>query len=159
VRERGQAHRLTRNCTVFVGYDTVGCPRDSALKTLLALLLLMAPQNKYTIDQPGAPVRVLYAFPDHSGGRVPQHAISITFQNTSEKEIVGTKFAAVFIDSVGDEHPLLTTLTTDVKVKPGKRGTGEWYNAWSDEPKMRAWPVKVMFKDGTTWEYSPTTGD
>lgn len=122
------------------------------MNPLFAMLLLLGQVNKYTIDQPGAPVRVLYAFPDHNGFRVPEHAIAITFQNRSDKEVVGVKFAAVFIDAVGDEHPLATTLTTDVKVKPGKHGTGEWYNAWSSESKMRAWPIKVMFKDGTTWE-------
>jgi hypothetical protein len=80
----------------------------------------------------------------------------VVWKNTTDKEITGADFQAVFIDSVHDKHTALQLWNTDRKVKPGQTTTTRWndkyyLHSYGDRAEMFIWPVKVAFADGSLW--------
>jgi len=77
---------------------------------------------------------------------------SVEVQNNSGKLIVGEKFKLVVIDSVHDRHVWPETLTSDHKIKPGKKAWLQWEELANTERNIEITPLKILFEDGTTWE-------
>lgn len=77
---------------------------------------------------------------------------SVEVQNNSDKLIVGAKFRMVVIDAVHDRHVWPETLTSDHKIKPGKKAWLQWEELANTERNIEITPLKILFEDGTTWE-------
>lgn len=81
-------------------------------------------------------------------------ALSLRYKNTTDQQITGIKFRVVFTDATGDAHEWSQNLIDTHGARPGKVETREWdtIGAEAMDAKAQVWPIKVMFKDGTTWE-------
>jgi hypothetical protein len=77
---------------------------------------------------------------------------SVEVQNNSEKLIVGEKFRMVVIDAVHDRHQLPETLSSNHKIKPGKKAWLQWEELANTERNIEITPLKILFEDGTTWD-------
>jgi hypothetical protein len=107
--------------------------------------------------------------------------VEIKYENTTDKTITGAKFRVQELDAVGDGNDLQAVqlsgnafnpqfnpipFVSDKKVEPTKEKTAVWHvrsitekqgNGWSaligkSSLPLKAWPEKIAFVDGTTWE-------
>lgn len=84
----------------------------------------------------------------------------IYYRNESEKPVKAVKFQAEIIDKVKDKKDLSGDFVTEWPLKPGKKAShgfkirtlGPSLNLVYGEADASAWPVKVLFKDGSVWE-------
>jgi hypothetical protein len=129
---------------------------------LTRLLFLSAFWVTCTFGQ-NAPVTVVKAIPhfeqhpiyaDGRGGMSEDMAIE--YRNDSDKEIVEVKFR-VFILNKGDPKTQDWysggVYSSKLKLAPGKKNFAQWpsYVPFGIK-KMRADVIRVVFKDGSTWE-------
>jgi hypothetical protein len=99
----------------------------------------------------------------HKVGKMPlnPNVIRWTFENTSDKKIVGLKFDLTLIDAVGDPHGSIFTFADKVKLNPGKKDSGIYEPHLEREEASRGALVtlrKALFEDGTAWEDDGKSG-
>lgn len=106
-----------------------------------------------------APVKILKSRlvkEDYSGYR----NIELTYKNISDKNISGIKFRWYGLDAFGDpadmgnyEFKGFGGGETDDGLRPGRIDNNTW-DILSESAKkiIKAWPVEVVFADGSKWE-------
>jgi hypothetical protein len=128
------------------------------------LLFLSAFWVTCTFGQ-NAPVTVVKAIPhfeqhaifaDGHGGMTEDMAVE--YRNDSDKEIVEVKFRVFFLnkgDPKTQDWNSVGEYSSKHKLAPGKKNTAQWpsYVPFLAK-KMRADVIKIVFKDGSTWERS-----
>jgi hypothetical protein len=87
--------------------------------------------------------------------------LSIAYKNVSSQDIVGIKFGVNYIDATGDRQSAFVNYISDDRVKPGAIRKEHWHDGVHvNELGLRlgaeAWPIKVTFANGTSWEDNQT---
>ena len=86
---------------------------------------------------------------------------SIQFKNASGKDIRGLKVHAAYFDATEDLHTIPISWNANKTIKNGEEKSLIWTNELykGDETDV-GWIVvieKVLFEDGSKWEYTPST--
>lgn len=87
---------------------------------------------------------------------------SIKVRNSSDKDIRGMKILAAYYDSTEDLHIIPVTWNSSVIVKAGTEKVIKWDNFEHAKSAYIGWiviPSKVLFEDGSKWEYGAATHD
>jgi hypothetical protein len=85
--------------------------------------------------------------------------ISIDFTNNSAKQLQQYQFALEFFDVAGEEHFFPEVLSDNTRLRGGAHREVVWASRFSNNflyPRARAYVVRVMFADGSTWSDNGT---
>lgn len=136
-------------------------PPKKELRSIKEIDSLLAIQNaKYekpkeeftdTVGLYKAPIKVISAKlskEDYSDKR----SITITYKNTSDKNIEGIRFHWMTSGTWGVEDVgRYSSLKTDELLKAGKSHTRTWQINSENKKACFAWPHEVVYADGTRW--------
>jgi hypothetical protein len=113
-----------------------------------SLVALGCPVQMLKVD----PVAVIFGTPDPWG-----FEMKITYRNISAKTIVAEKFGASFFDVTRDGERSAWDYTSAIAVAPNAVASSHWgdgiyVNELGLRLKAEAWPIKLIFSDGTAWQ-------
>ena len=83
--------------------------------------------------------------------------LKVKYRNVGQKEIVAEKFGADFFDVTHDRKHSAWDYTAGERLKPGEVKAPHWNDGvYVNELGLRlnaeAWPIKLVFADGTSWQ-------
>jgi len=83
---------------------------------------------------------------------------SVKLKNVSGKQVRGLKVQAAYFDATEDLHMIPVSWNTPDIIKDGQSKTINWENElYNKDETMVGWVVvvqKILFEDGTKWEYT-----
>jgi hypothetical protein len=136
--------------------------RFPVLSICIALMAFVAPGQALSaqvngssltnvVSQQTCPVRM--AAPTRS-----RNTLHLSFRNSSSKKIRGILFGAAYYDRNQVVHVIQVLADEHRIIQPGVVKTGDldiryWRNA--DFTAWSAWPSKILFTDGSSWQMGP----
>jgi hypothetical protein len=119
-----------------------------------------------TVGLSKSPIKILsYKIVESEGGNYRN--IRLSYKNISDKKITAIKFRWKGVDAFGEPADLGNSFAegygggfTDEILRPGKSESGTWEILSRNAKKVTlAWPVEVVFEDGSKWKLNNSSSN